>query len=159
MFCATCGNQLSDANAKFCNSCGAPVAAAVAMDAGSTPTPSAAPAGAALGPSHAAPAATQKGKSSPWLNLILVVLAFFLVLGIAAAGVVTYLAYRVKHKIEEAKTEYGLDKLGKLAEKASGSSGTVQARDVCSLLSKQEVSEITGVAITDATRCVSCSCR
>ena len=79
--------------------------------------------------------------------------------GIAAAGVVTYLAYRVKHKIEEAKTEYGLDKLGKLAEKASGSSGTVQARDVCSLLSKQEVSEITGVAITDATRCVSCSCR
>ncbi len=149
MFCAKCGNQLSDANAKFCNSCGAPVAAAVAMNVGTTPTPPAVPVVAAPGPSPAAPVATQKGKSSPWLKLILVVLAFFLVLGIAAAGVVTYLAYRVKHKIEEAKTEYGLDKLGKLAEKASGPSGTVQARDVWSLLSKQEVSEITGVVITD----------
>ncbi len=166
MFCAKCGNQLSDTSAKFCSSCGAPVAPAASADAPSaTPPPAATASGASPAASPLAtpmtgPAAAPSGKSAPWLKLILIVLALFLALGIAVAGVITYVAYRVKHKIEEATAEYGLDKPGKRAEKASGSGpsgATVQARDVCSLLSKQEVSQITGVVITsvqgDTSRC------
>jgi len=141
MFCAKCGSPLSNANAKFCGSCGAPVGA---------PASAAPPAASSPGASSGAPAAAAKQKSSPWIKLIVIVLAFFLVLGIGVAGVITYLAYRVKQKIVEAKTEYGLDKLEKLGDKTSGSSSPVQARDVCSLLSKQEVSEVTGVTITEA---------
>ena len=45
---------------------------------------------------------------------------------------------------EADRVEYGLDKLGSLPTSPTGSSA-VQGRDVCSLLTKEEVSEITGV--------------
>jgi hypothetical protein len=78
------------------------------------------------------------------MKIIVGVLAFFLLIGVLGIATCFYVGYRVKQKVDQAKTEYGLDKIGNLP------SGGAQGRDVCSLLSKEEVSEITGVAISGA---------
>jgi hypothetical protein len=78
---------------------------------------------------------------SPAVKIVLVAVGVVAFLMIAVMGTCGYFAYRVKQKVEQAKTEYGV-----------GENGTpAHERDVCSLLSKDEVSEATGVSITEAT--------
>jgi hypothetical protein len=83
------------------------------------------------------------------VKIIVGVLAFFVLVCVLALGTCAYIGYRVKKRVEQAKTEYGLDKLPGMPSNPNGSP-PVQARDVCSLLTKEEVTEITGVTITDA---------
>ena len=75
------------------------------------------------------------------MKIIIGVLAFFLLVGVLGIATCVYVGYRVKQKVEQAKTEYGLDNTGL---------PRVEARDVCTLLTKEEVSDITGVTITEA---------
>jgi hypothetical protein len=77
---------------------------------------------------------------SPAVKIVIAVVVVFVFLGIAVMGTCGYFAYRVKQKVDQAKAEYGSDKFTPAHE-----------RDVCSLLSKDEVSEATGVTITQAT--------
>jgi hypothetical protein len=81
--------------------------------------------------------------------VLIAVLGVFVFLSIAVMGTCAYVGYRMKKKVEEAKSEYGLDKIGSMVPNAQPGAGSpAQERDVCSLLSKDEVSEITGVTIT-----------
>jgi hypothetical protein len=136
MFCTKCGAQVTSGSGKFCTNCGAPVSA----DSAQPGTPAPASPQSSLPP--AAPlAATTAQPLSPTAKIVFALIGVFVFLSIAVMGTCGYFAYRVKQKVEQAKTEYGLDK----------TYPAVKERDVCSLLSKDEVSEITGVAITDAT--------
>ena len=73
-------------------------------------------------------------------KVIIGVVAFFVVMGVLALGTCVFLVHKAKQKVEQAKAEYGLEENGPAAT----------ARDVCSLISKEEVSEITGATVTDA---------
>lgn len=151
MFCVKCGAQATEGAVKFCTSCGSPLLASAnpagpaAQSSSSVAAPSAQPAAPATAPS-APPAGAQP--SSPWIKVLIVVVAFVVFAGAAVIGTGAYIGYRMKKKVQEAKAEYGLDKIGSLSPNPGAS--PVQERDVCSLLSKEEVSEITGVTITDA---------
>jgi len=137
MFCVKCGAQVTNPSAPFCTACGASLAA--------SPGP-AALAGAPAPPS-APPAVTGGAKSSTlWIKVVIALVAFAAVAFAAIVGTGIYVGYRMKKKVQEARAEYGLDKIGSLAPGGSA----VAARDVCTLLSKDEVSQLTGVAITDA---------
>ena len=150
MFCTKCGAQVTEGSRKFCTSCGAPLSASssttgpTAQASGPSAQPSSQLASSATAPS--APAAGAK-PSSPWAKVLIAVLGIFVFLSIAVMGTCAYVGYRMKKKVEEAKAEYGLDKIGKMP--GSSSSSPVPEREVCSLLSKEEVSEITGVTITE----------
>lgn len=149
MFCTKCGAQVTGGAVKFCTSCGAPLPASPspaqpAAQAGGTTASPAQPVPPATAPS--APAAGAK-PSSPWAKVLIAVLGIFVFLSIAVMGTCAYVGYRMKKKVEEAKAEYGLDKI--TGSSPNSSTSPVAERDVCSLLSKDEVSEITGVAITD----------
>lgn len=138
-FCTKCGNPAANDQEKFCATCGAALApppAAPPLSAGP-----AVPATPALSESSAAPAQKSSG---PWMKIIMGLLAFFVLLCVLAVGTCAYIGYRVKQKAEQVRADYGLDKLA-----IPSSSSAAQARDVCSLLSKEEVSEITGVTITE----------
>lgn len=150
-FCTHCGNPNTNDAAKFCAKCGATFPAQGATtEPAVPPTPAPPPAAAhPVAPAPAPPAAPRAAKSSgPWVKIIVGVLGFFALVSVLAIGTCAYIGYRVKNRVEQAKAEYGLDKL--TLPSASSGSSNVQARDVCSLLSKEEVTEITGVAITDA---------
>jgi hypothetical protein len=150
-FCTKCGAAASE-QVKFCAKCGAALPAPSTTSAAPPPTTAQAspPVAPPVTPAASVPTAAAPAKSSgPWMKIILAVLGFFVVLSVLGIATCVYIGYRVKQKVEQAKTEYGLDKLSNLPSTPSGSS-TAQARDVCSLLTKEEVSDITGVTITEA---------
>ena len=168
-FCNKCGAP-SDGGA-FCGRCGA------AMAKGPAPAQPQPPMQQAVQPVAAAPvqpavaqpaafqpvpvpaqpqAAVQAGtvkQGSPLLKIVLVVLALFFVLGVAAIGGVYYVVYRVKQKVQEVKAEVlnGDSSTGNTTPSASGSapsaSGANPATDGCRLLSKEEVGHAIGVEI------------
>jgi hypothetical protein len=138
-FCTQCGTPAANDAVKFCSKCGAPLPAAAAPSpeqvAQTAPPPSPPP----VAPVASAPAAA-KG-TSPVVKIVVGVLAFFVVIGVLALGTCVFLVHKAKQKVEQAKTEYGL---------GENSGPVATARDVCSLITKEEVSQLTGVEITDA---------
>lgn len=138
-FCSVCGTQAANEQVKFCAQCGA----ALPVPAATTTSPAAA---ATTAPPE--PVTTAPKSSGPWVKIIIGLVAFLLFVSLAIMGTCAYLGYRVKKKVEQAEAEYKLDKIGSAVQGSGSSSTPVQARDVCSLLSKEEVSEITGVTIT-----------
>ncbi len=147
-FCTQCGTPAANDSVKFCSKCGAPLGAAAPAPA---PTPaaqpvqppsppvSAPPAVATPAVSAAAPAAATG--SSSLVKILVGILAFFVVIGVLGVATCAYLGYKAKQKIEQAKAEYGVGE-------NAGPAAT--ARDVCSLITKEEVSQITGAAVTNA---------
>ena len=133
MFCTKCGAQ---ASGQFCTSCGAPLSGAPAQTNAAAP---ASPQTAAPAPGPPPPVTAAK-PMSPAVKIILAVVGICVFLMIAVMGTCGYFAYRVKQKVDQAQAEYGSDKFPRVRE-----------RDVCSLLSKDEVSEATGASITEAT--------
>jgi hypothetical protein len=149
-FCTQCGTSAANEAVKFCSKCGAPLPAAAAAPpsqqaapAEPPPSPPAAQPAPPPAPAPVVPAAQAAGaaKGMSTLAKVLIGLVGFVVL-VGALGVATcaYIGYKAKQKFDQAKTEYGLDQNGPAAT----------ARDVCSLISKEEVSEITGATVTDA---------
>jgi hypothetical protein len=99
-----------------------------------------------------APAAVQAGtvkQGSPLLKIVLVVLALFFVLGVAAIGGVYYVVYRVKQKVQEVKAEVlnGDSSNASTPGSSPSASGTSPAADGCRLLSKEEVGHAIGLEI------------
>jgi hypothetical protein len=152
-FCTQCGTPAANEAVKFCSKCGASLPAAASAPAPPSPapqhqpvahatppaTPPAAQAPAPAAAGAAAGAAAAKG-SGTLVKVIVGVLAFFVLIGALGVATCVYFGYKAKQKIEQAKTEYGLGDNGPAAT----------ARDVCSLISKEEVSQLTGAAVTDA---------
>jgi len=135
-FCGRCGAPLSGT---FCGSCGAPA------NQPGTPAQASSPASAPFSPAPPPPAAG----GSPILKIVLVVLGVFALIAMVAIGGIVYTGYKIKQKVEQTAKEQGVD-LGDLAKKlgSAASSGEAAARDGCPLLPKEEVEELTGLAIT-----------
>jgi hypothetical protein len=164
-FCTQCGTAATSDEVKFCSKCGAALPAPAPAPAAPAPTqaqaaparsaaapPAAAPAPpAAAAPAHpsAAPPAAAPAAAAPvaakssntFVKILVGVLAFFVLVGVLGVATCAYIGYKAKQKFDQAKTEYGLGNTGPAA----------QERDVCSLVTKEEVTEFTGVAITSVT--------
>jgi hypothetical protein len=87
------------------------------------------------------------------VKVIVGLLAVFALATLLAIGSFVYLGYRVRNKARELSQTSHLD----LTQSAS-SGQAVDARDVCSLVTKEEVGEALGTTITEATGGTS-SCR
>jgi hypothetical protein len=131
-FCAKCGTPAVNDEVKFCSKCGASMPAASPAQAPAPP-----PAAAAAAPTTAGAAAKSSGG---WIKVLVGIMGFFVVVGVLGVATCAYVAYKAKKKFDQAKAEYGLGNNGPAA----------QARDVCSLVTKEEVSQFTGVPITRA---------
>jgi hypothetical protein len=150
-FCTQCGTPAADDAVKFCSKCGASLPAAAAVPASAqaaqpappqaTPPapPPASPAAAAPAPVAAAAPVAAKG-SSTLVKVVVGILGFFVLIGVLGVATCAYLGYKAKQKYEQAKAEYGIDNNGPAATE----------RDVCSLITKEEVSQLTGATVTDA---------
>lgn len=136
--CPKCGAPAASDQTKFCAKCGTALPAP-----GATASPPSAQ------PAAAGTAAAPAKSSGPWVKIIVGVLGFFVLVGILAMGTCAYLGYRLKQKVEQAKSEYGLDKLGSNLPSASPGSPATPAREACSLLTKEEVTEVTGIEVTE----------
>ena len=157
-FCTSCGAPAASDQVKFCGKCGKPLPAPAAAAPAGPATPPSAPTAQAPPPAPvqpiaavAAPAAAPAAaatSSGPWVKIIVGVLGFFALVSVLAIGTCAYIGYRAKKRFDTAKAQYGLDKLGGVPSPGSAS---VQGRDVCSLVSKEEVSAILGVTVTEAT--------
>jgi hypothetical protein len=157
-FCTQCGTPAANEQVKFCAKCGAalPTPAAAPAEApppaprAPAPPPAPPAASQAVQPVAAAPPAGAAKSSGPWVKIIVAVLGFFVLMGVLGIATCAYIGYRAKQKIEQAKAEYGLDKLASSGTNPGGAS-TANAREVCELLTKEEVGEITATTITEAT--------
>ena len=142
-FCTNCGAPLGD-GAGFCIKCGTPRPGAPAP----APRPMYPPPPPAYAPppqSYAsAPAQTVAARSgSGALKIVLIVVGVLVVLGAIGIFSAVYVAYRVKSKVTQEAARRGVDL------SAFSSSAGYQGRlpDACSLLTKDEASEIVGVTI------------
>ena len=143
-FCTQCGTPAANDAVKFCAKCGASLPQATQVPAQPQVTsPAATPTPPAAAPAAASPAvaATAAKSSSAWVKVLVGVVAFFVVVGALGVATCAYIGYKAKQKFDQAKAEYGVGDNGPAA----------QERDVCSLISKEEVSQFTGVAVTSAT--------
>lgn len=144
-FCTKCGAPSPSESMKFCPQCGQ--AYGVQASAPKAPEQSAeAPAQASPPPAPPqAPAA--KAGSGGLAKILIAVVGVIMFIGVLGVGTCVYVGYKAKQKFDRAKAEYGLDQTGPAA----------QARDVCSLLTKDEAAQFTGVTVTetsgDTTQC------
>jgi len=139
MFCSSCGTAIAQ-GAKFCSGCGAAQAAPVA----SVPAaPVAAQPQAGGSAAAAAPAPAPPSGSNTVLKILMGILAFFAFVCLALLATCGYIGYRANQRLNQLKADFGVDQ-------PAGKRNVVAARDVCTLLTKEEVSEATGVAITEA---------
>ncbi len=129
-FCTSCGTQIAEGT-RFCTGCGA------LQNQAGVPAAAAAPAPAPIPPA---------AKSSSALKVILVVVGIFFLMGALALVSVIYTAYRVKHRVEAAAREQGVD-LGALTASRSVSG---RLPDPCSLLSTSEASDILALKVVSA---------
>jgi hypothetical protein len=147
-FCTKCGSPIGD-DVRFCLQCGTPAAA---------PPPA-----AAQGPAAATPAGIQAAGPAPGtaptksgstaLKIIVGLLAFFALVTLLGIGSCVYIGYRVKKRARELSQTYRYE----MAQSAtSGRAAT--ARNVCSLVTKEEVGEALGTTISEASGGTS-SCR
>jgi zinc-ribbon domain len=147
-FCTKCGTP-APSGVKFCPKCGSAIpsqASAPSAPQPSAPAPAQAPPPAAPSPVTAAPAA-KAASSGGLVKIVIAVVGFFVFVGVLGVGTCVYVGYKAKQKFEKAKAEYGLGNTGPAA----------QARDVCSLVTKEEATQFTGVTVTedsgDTTKC------
>ncbi len=135
-FCTKCGAPAPSDDVKFCAKCGASLPNQTAQaPAQSQPSPpaQAPPAGPVV-------AQTAASGSSTLVKVLVAVLGLFFVLGALAIATVAYLGYKAKKKFDQAKVEYGLN----------NTSPPAQAKDVCSLLTKEEATQFTGITVNQA---------
>jgi hypothetical protein len=143
-FCTQCGTPAANDAVNFCAKCGASLPApsqAPAQPPASTPAPAPTPPAAAPAPASPAVAATAAKSSGAWIKVLVGILGFFVVVGVLGVATCAYIGYKAKQKFDRAKAEYGVGDNGPAA----------QERDVCSLITKEEVSQFTGVAVASAT--------
>lgn len=149
-FCSKCGTQLSE-GMRFCLNCGAPVpdtdtappvpTAPVAQPPAPEQTASVPPPIQAAPAVQAASAAPSSG-SNTWIKVVVGILLFFVLLGVLGIGACLYIGYRVKKKAIEMKQSYGID--------MGTHSSANDSRDVCTLVTKEEVSQALGSPIETA---------
>jgi hypothetical protein len=157
-FCTSCGKPL-DPGAAFCASCGARAATqnAAATLAASTPTstPSSTPAPTPTvvvqpvvqtQPVAAAPATS--GGGSVLIKVILGLLLVGLLLVVTVIGAFIYGAYRVKKKADEIGLSSAIE--AGAAQARSAAQAPATKRDPCSLITKEEMTEATGLQIVEA---------
>jgi len=146
-FCTKCGSPVGD-DVRFCIQCGSPVA---------PPSPAAqvsAPAAAAGAQAAGAAPGTAPAKSgSAAVKIIVGLLAFFALVTLLGIGSCVYGLYRVKKKARELSQTYHLD-----TTQSTSSGRAATARDVCSLVTKEEVGDALGTTISEASGGTS-SCR
>jgi len=164
-FCTHCGAPLAE-GAGFCVRCGAPrpggVPATPAQPAPAAPPSAGPPPDAAAPPPYQAappvyqpapppyqaappayaPAPAARGGSSA-AKIVLIVLAVIFVLGAAGIIGVAYVAHRVTDRIAQAAGRQGVDL--SVFNSSAGYQGRLP--DACSLLTKEEASEIVGQSI------------
>ncbi len=122
-FCTNCGSEIPS-NGAFCASCG-------------TRAP-----GTAQPPAVQQQLAAAPVKSGGLLKVLLVVFGVLFLIGVLAVAGVVYTGYRIKKSVEKAAQERGVD-LSALTQSPSASRNI----DPCSLLTKEEASQILAVAV------------
>ena len=132
-FCSGCGFPQA-ANVTFCPNCGARQ-----QTAGSAPPPLQQPA-PSTAPATMAPAKTGSG-----LKILLVLVAFLAVAGIAAIGGLWYLGHRVKQAVVEQAKAYGVEM--PKASPAHSSASPARLPKPCDFLSNEEVAKLIGEPI------------
>jgi len=136
-FCTKCGTALGD-DIRFCLQCGTPVAPPAAQG----PAP-AAPGGVqAAGPAAAA-APAKSGNTA--LKIIVGILAFFALVTLLGVGSCFYIGYRARKAARELSRTYHYD-----MSQSTTSGRAARARDVCSLVTKEEVGEALGTTVSEA---------
>ncbi len=145
-FCTNCGAPLA-AGAGFCIKCGAPRPGAApappAPQAYAPPPQAYAPPPAYTAPpAYGTPAPAAKSGGSA-LKIVLIILAVIFVLGAAGVISVAYMAYRVKNRITQEANRRGVD----LSAFSNSAAYRGRLPDPCSLLTKEEASEIVGLTI------------
>jgi hypothetical protein len=137
-FCSGCGFPLA-AGAGFCPNCGTRQQGAASA---APPPVQYAPAPVQYAP---APVPAPPPRSGSGLKILLVLVCFMAVLGIAAVGGLWYIGHRVKAAVVEKAKEYGVD-LPK--DTVSSSSRTrVRLPKPCELISKEEAATMLGEPI------------
>lgn len=136
-FCTKCGSALGD-DARFCLQCGAPVASPpVAAQGPATPA-----AVQAVGP---APGAAPTKSGSTAVKIIIGLLAFFVLVTFLGIGSCVYFSYRLRKKARELSQTYQYQ-----TTQSAISGQTASGRDVCSLVTKEEVGEAFGTTVSEA---------
>ena len=130
-FCTKCGTALGD-DVRFCLQCGTPVAS----------PPAAAPAGLQAA---AAPGAAPAKSGSAAVKIIVGLLAFFALVTLLGVGSCVYLSYRVRKRARELSRQYQFE-----TTQSATSGRAVAGRDVCSLVTKEEVGEALGTSVSEA---------
>ena len=138
-FCTKCGSALGD-DARFCLQCGTPVA----------PPPAAAQGPAAAVPAGVKAAGTAPGAApaksgSAAVKIIVGLLAFFALVTILGIGSCFYVGYRVRKRARELSQTYHYE-----MTQSATSRQAATTRDVCSLVTKEEVGEAFGTTISKA---------
>jgi len=126
-FCTKCGSPIEE-NLKFCNKCGAqslvegtpavPASAPPSAAVPATHIQSATPASPGAAHAAAAPAPIPAKKSNTALNIILAVLAFFIVIGVLAIGSCFYIVHKVRQNVTS------------IAERTRPADGTMSTPDM-----------------------------
>jgi hypothetical protein len=133
-FCTKCGTPAPSDAVKFCPKCGTAFPSQASAPAQTSPPASPSPATAAA----PAPAAASSGGLA---KILIAVLGAVVFIGLLGVGTCVYVGYKAKKKFDQAKAEYGL----------GGNTGpAAQARDVCSLLTKEEATQFTAVTVAQA---------
>ena len=133
-FCTKCGSALGEGT-RFCLQCGTPVAAR--PTAAQAPAP---PAGVqAVGP---APVAAPAKSGSTALKIIVGLLAFIVLITLLGIGGCVYVGYRIRKRARELSQTY--------TTPSTTWGQAANQRNVCSLITKEEVGEAFGTTITDA---------
>ena len=146
-FCASCGGALTG-TAGFCPHCGAQVKAQAPVATPIAP-PQQAPPQQAPPPPYAPPPQPPPPRSSGsgLGKILLVVFLIFLAFGAAGAGGFYYFVFRpVRHKYEQAKRAIERQ-TGGMTESNAESQTPAGSLNACSLLSKDEASEILNTPI------------
>ena len=138
-FCTKCGSPVGD-DVRFCIQCGTPVAQPPTAAQGPAP---AAPAGVQA--AGAAPGAAPAKSGSAAVKIIVGLLAFFALVTLLGIGSCVYVGYRVRKRARELSQTYHLD-----TTQSATSGRAASARDVCSLVTKEEVGEALGTTMSEA---------
>ncbi len=139
-FCTKCGSPVGD-DLRFCLQCGTPVAPPPAAAQGPGP---AAP--AAVQAAGAAPGAAPAKSGSAAVKIIVGLLAFFALVTLLGIGSCVYVGYRVRKRARELSQTYRFN-----TTQSATSTPAAAARDVCTLVTKEEVGEALGTTISEAT--------
>ena len=138
-FCTKCGSPVGD-DLRFCLQCGTPVALPPAAAQGPGP---AAP--APVQAAGAAPGAVPAKSGSAAVKIIVGLLAFFALVTLLGIGSCVYVGYRVRKRARELSQTYRFN-----TTQSATSTPAAAARDVCTLVTKEEVGEALGTTMSEA---------